>query len=70
VWNLFALLMGLHMAGDAFPSIVDPAWSQASVWVLTGIAIFLLLGLIGFNLYLRRSSTPPSLPPLPESGLG
>jgi uncharacterized Tic20 family protein len=70
VWNLFALLMGLHMAGDAFPSIVDPAWSQASVWVLTGITIFLLLGLIGFNLYLRRSSTPPPLPPLLESGLG
>jgi len=68
-WNLFALLLGLHLAGDVFPSIVDTAWSQAAVWLLPGITIFLLLGLVAFNLYLRRSFTPSPLPPLLENGL-
>lgn len=69
-WNFFALLLGLHMAGEAFPSIIGTAWSQASVWVLPGITIILLLGLIAFNLYLRRIPPPPPLPMLQENGLG
>ena len=69
-WNLCALFMGLHAAGNQIPHIVDPALSSASVWALLGIAVFLLGGLVAFNRYLRREPNPPLLPPLQGNGLG
>jgi hypothetical protein len=69
-WNLFALLLGMYMIGEDFPFIIDPSFLEASAWVLPGIAFFLLLGLIGFNLHLRRTAAPPPLPQLPGDGLG
>jgi hypothetical protein len=69
-WNFFALLMGLHSLGDLMPRIISPALSGAAEWVLVGLAILLLSALIGFNLYLRRKTSPPPLPEITESGLG
>ena len=69
-WNFFALLMGLHAAGDELPRIVDPAFSSLAAWLLAGIALLLLLGLIAFNLHLRREPVPPPLPQTQENSLG
>ena len=68
-WNLFALLLGLDMAGNELPQIVDPGLSGLAVWFLPILTMVLLISMIGFNLYLRHQPEPPPFPQTQENGL-
>ena len=69
-WNLFALLLGMHMAGNELPQIVDPGLSGLAVWILPILTMVLLISMIGFNFHLRHQPAPPALPQTSENGLG
>lgn len=69
-WNLFAMLLGLHMVGNELPQIVDPRLSGIAVWFLPLLTMVLLISMIGFNLHLRRQPAPPPIPQTHENGLG
>ncbi len=62
LWNFFAVLMGIGQVGTEFVISINPGLTQFAIWVLAGLALFLLGVLVLMNRKLRASSLPPPLP--------
>lgn len=70
-WNLFAMLMGLNMLGDELQLSVNPTLTASAPWILSALALAMLVALFLMNRHLRRAQTPVSAPPpLPVTLVG
>jgi hypothetical protein len=67
VWNFFALAMALQSLVLPINSTFLSAASSISVWVLLGLAGFMLAMLIVLNFSLRKRTTPPAMPQLSDT---
>jgi len=65
-WNLFAILMAVNKMILPINSPLLDKLSNASSWVLVGLAVAMLVILVLVNTFLRRRSNPPVLPELSD----
>ena len=62
VWNMFAIFMGLGSMSIPMSSPILAALMTSSTWILGGLAVFMLVLLLGMNFKLRKENYPPTLP--------
>jgi hypothetical protein len=62
IWNMFAIFMGLNSMTLPISSPLIGTLMNNSTWILGGLAVLMLLLLLGMNFKLRKENTPPKMP--------